>query len=152
MGMGLDILHSKEIWHADRWHDPVKRDYLYDEMDKRRQSFMTRLYICVFFCLVGGISGLVLWPNDSVVALTVLVIFVAPAVYYYQNTLAHYFADRYTYELEVVDNSHSEITENEAAEYIDIILTRRELDRVKKRIRRVSHCNFLKAQKNDHEK
>ena len=62
---------------------------------------------------------------------------------YYQNNISHYFSDPYEYELEVLENSLDVITETEATEYAEIIITRKDIEQLNKRIRAISRNNFL---------
>jgi len=135
--LGIEILRQNGTWPKDRWHDKETVLYIYDQMDTRRHSFQFRRWICV-----GQTSALA--------GLALFAIVIVSTFNYYQNNLSHYFSNPYEYELEVVENSLEEITETEATTYADIIMTRKEIERLGKRVRALSRNNFLFVDTKEH--
>lgn len=140
---GINLLRQEGSWPSDQWHDRSAVGYIYHEMDSRRHDFRLRRRLCLAILGIVGITALVIAPTSQLAAFVVFIGAVIGVFNYYQNNLSEYFRDPYNYELLVVENSLGQITEHEAAQFAEIILTRRELDQLRKRIAAIHRNNFL---------
>lgn len=141
--LGIEILRQKNTWPIDRWHDQSTIQYIYGEMDVRRHSFVNRRQGCVYIALAACVASAIVGYSNALVGVALFAIVIFSIINYYQNNLSHYFSDPYEYELEVVENSLDNITETEATEFAEIILTRKDIEQRNKRIRASSRNNFL---------
>ena len=148
--LGIEILRQNGTWPKDRWHDKETVLYIYDQMDTRRHSFQFRRWICVGVVITAGIASVIIGQTSALAGLALFAIVIVSTFNYYQNNLSHYFSNPYEYELEVVENSLEEITETEATTYADIIMTRKEIERLGKRVRALSRNNFLFVDTKEH--
>lgn len=149
--LGIKILRQNSSWPTDRWHDRAVIQYIYEQMDARRRSFLARRLVCIGIIATAGITGVIIGQSSFLTGLAIFAIATLSTVNYYQNNLSDYFSDRYGYELDAVENSLGDITETEATEYAEIIMTRREIEQLNKRLRTVSRNNFLFVGPNHHD-
>ncbi len=140
---GIHILRLEGSWPSDQWHDRAAVEYIYHEMDSHRHDFRLRRRLCFALLAVVSVAALAVAPTSQLAAFVIFIGAVVGVFNYYQNNLAEYFRDPYGYELLVVENSLGQITEREAAQFAEIILTRRELDQLRKRVRALRRNNFL---------
>jgi hypothetical protein len=148
--LGIKLLRQNSSWPTDRWHDRALIQYIYEQMDARRRSFIARRLVCIGAIVIASIAGLIIWQISFLIGLAIFTIATLSIVNYYQNNLSGYFSDRYGYELDAVENSIGDITEAEAAEYAEIIMTRREIELLSKRLHAISRNNFLFVDTNNH--
>jgi len=148
--LGIEILRQNGTWPKDRWHDSAMVQYIYEQMDARRHSFQSRRWICVGVIITAVITSVIIGLTSALAGVALFAITIVSTLNYYQNNLSHYFSDPYEYELEVVENSLEEITETEATTYADIIMTRKEIERLGKRVRALSRNNFLFVDTKEH--
>lgn len=149
--LGIKILRQNSSWPTDRWHDRAVIQYIYEQMDARRRSFLARRLVCIGIIATAGITGVIIGQSSFLTGLAIFAIATLSTVNYYQNNLSDYFSDRYGYELDAVENSLGDITATEATEYAEIIMTRREIEQLNKRLRTVSRNNFLFVGPNHHD-
>lgn len=141
--LGLEVLHQNNIWPNDRWHDRGMVRYIHEQMHIHRRGFITRRWICLSTVAIVTIASTIIGLYSVLTGIALFVIATVSVFNYYQNNISHYFSDPYEYELEVLENSLDVITETEATEYAEIIITRKDIEQLNKRIRAISRNNFL---------
>lgn len=137
------MLRQDSTWPSDRWHDREAIRYIYEQIDARHHSFVTRRWVCIGIILTASITGFIIAQTSFLAGLALFAITAVSIINYYQNNLSDYFSDPYGYELKIVENSIGDISETEAIQYVEIIMTRRELEQLSKRVRAISRNNFL---------